>query len=103
MGNKGYCEKHGDVNLWSACEHIIHGKARNIILAEPKTAMCFKCTRRIYELDVYGFESICEHCLKDIVHDLIKLSETDEDVRNIIVGLEHLEGIKPFETQKAGK
>jgi len=91
MPEKGYCEKHGEVELWTACEHIIHGKAGNIILAEPRTAMCFQCRKRIYELDVNGFETMCVHCLKDYVDDLIKLSETDEDVRNIVVGLEHLE------------
>lgn len=101
MSNKGSCKLHGEVNLWTACGHIIHGKAKNIILAEPKTAMCFKCANRIYELDVGGFESICEQCLRDIVNDLLKLSETDEDVKNIIVGLERLGNVKLPESVKS--
>ena len=66
------------------------GKARNIALETANTALCFFCSPRLYDIDIDDLASVCEECLKNYIRKLIEHNGAEKDIKDIVVGLKHL-------------
>ena len=102
MTEKAICEKHGEVAVWIVCKHVGSGKADTVIFSENQDALCFDCAhdfQNLTELDVVG---MCEECLKDFTAKLMIDTQTFANLKNRVLGIEHLKGKKSFPTESGG-
>ncbi len=90
MSTKATCEKHGKVAVWIVCRHVGDGSADTIIFSEKRDALCFTCAREFQNLTESDVVGMCEECLKDFTAKLMIETETFANLKNRIVGLEHL-------------
>lgn len=94
MTGKEKCEKHGEVGVWIVCRHVGDGSTDTIIFSEEQDALCFDCAhnfKNLTELDVVG---MCEECLKDFTAKLMIETKTFANLKERVVGIEHLKGKK---------
>jgi protein-arginine kinase activator protein McsA len=90
MNEKGKCEKHGAVSVWIVCKHVGDGSADTVIFSENQDALCFTCADNFKNLAQSDVVGMCEECLKDFTAKLMIGSETFANLKNRIVGVEHL-------------
>lgn len=94
MSEKGICKKHGEVSLWIVCKHVGDGSADTVIFSENQDALCFACADNFQNLSQDDVVGMCEECLKDFTAKLMINAETFANLKNRLVGLEHLKGKK---------
>jgi protein-arginine kinase activator protein McsA len=94
MVEKALCKKHGEVNVWIVCQHVGAGKADSVIFSERSDALCFECANNFQDLTEEHIVGMCEECLKDFTAKLMADSQTFANLKNRVVGLEHLKGRK---------
>ena len=97
MTEKETCLKHGEVFVWVVCKHVGTGSADTIIFSENQDALCFDCAHdfdNLTELDVVG---MCEECLKDFTAKLMIDAQTFANLKNRILGIEHLKGKRNYD------
>ncbi len=92
MSEKVQCKKHGEVNVWIVCKHVGTGKADTIIFSENNDALCFECAHNFEKLSEQDVVGMCEGCLKDFTAKLMIDSQTFSNLKNRVVGIEHLKG-----------
>jgi hypothetical protein len=51
----------------------------------------FFCVPRLYVLDIEDLGAVCEECLKNFIRQLVEHIKVEGDIKNIVVGLEHLD------------
>lgn len=88
------CEKHGAVSTWIVCKHVGNGSADTVIFSENQDALCFGCADNFKNLTQSDVVSMCEECLKDFTANLMIGSQTFANLKNRIMGVEHLKGKK---------
>lgn len=99
MTEKEKCEKHGEVSVWIVCRHVAERSADTAIFSENQDALCFECAhnfQNLTELDVVG---MCEECLKDFTAELMISTQTFANLKNRVIGLEHLKGARSFASE----
>lgn len=92
MENKETCKKHGEVPVWIVCKHVGSGSAETVIFSDNQDALCFDCAdnfRHLSEQDIVG---MCEECLKDFTAQLMINTQSFANLKNRIIGVEHLKG-----------
>lgn len=94
MSEKGKCEKHGAVSAWIVCKHVGDGSADTVIFSENQDALCFECADNFKDLTQFDVIGMCEECLKDFTANLMIDSQTFANLKNRVVGIEHLKGKK---------
>lgn len=94
MSEKGKCEKHGEVSVWIVCRHVGDGSADTVIFSENQDALCFDCAHNFETLTESDVIGMCEECLKDFTANLMIDTQTFDNLKNRIMGIEHLKGKK---------
>lgn len=92
MSEKETCKKHGEVTVWVVCNHVGNGTAETIIFSEKQDALCFDCANNFAELTELDVVGMCEGCLKDFTAKLMINTQTFANLKNRVVGIEHLKG-----------
>ena len=92
MEERGVCPRHGEVNIWIVCRHVGRGDADTIVFSEKKDALCFDCARDFEKLTEPDVAGMCEECLKDFTAKLMIQTQTFANLKNRILGIEHLKG-----------
>ena len=90
MTEKEICTKHGKVSVWIVCRHVGAGSADTIIFSENQDALCFKCADDFKNLTALDVVAMCEECLKDFTATLMIDAKTFANLKNRVVGIEHL-------------
>jgi len=90
MSGKGKCEKHGEVFVWIVCRHVGDGSADTVIFSENQDALCFECAHNFKNLTQSDVIGMCEECLKDFSANLMIDSQTFANLKNRVMGIEHL-------------
>ncbi len=99
MTEKATCKKHGEVFIWIVCKHVGDGSADTIIFSENQDALCFQCARNFHKLSELDVVAMCEECLKDFTAQLMIDTKTFANLKNRVMGIEHLKGRKSFTTE----
>ena len=94
MSGKGKCEKHGAVSVWIVCRHVGDGSADTVIFSENQDALCFECANNFKNLTQSDVVGMCEECLKDFTANLMIDTQTFANLKNRVMGIEHLKGKK---------
>jgi len=92
MTVKESCPKHGEVSIWIVCRHVGQGSADTIIFSENQDALCFDCANDFKNLTDQDVVGMCEECLKDFTAKLMIDTQTFANLKNRVVGIEHLKG-----------
>jgi len=96
MTQKEKCEKHGEVSLWIVCRHVIEGNADTVIFSENQDALCFECARNFKNITEQDVVAMCEECLKDFTAKLMIDTQSFANLKNRVIGLEHLKGKRGY-------
>jgi protein-arginine kinase activator protein McsA len=94
MTEKAVCKKHGEVSVWVVCRHVASGSADTIIFSEGQDALCFACARDFKNLAEQDVVGMCEECLKDFTAKLMIGTKTFANLKDRVMGFEHLKGKK---------
>ena len=94
MNGKEQCEKHGAVSVWIVCKHVGEGSADTVIFSENQDALCFECAHNFKNLTQFDVVGMCEECLKDFTANLMIDTQTFANLKNRVIGIEHLKGEK---------
>ena len=92
MNHQETCKKHGAVPVWIVCKHISNGSSDTIIFSENQDALCFACADNFKNLSEEDVTGMCEGCLKDFTAQLMINSQSFANLKNRVVGVEHLKG-----------
>ncbi|MCP3892077.1 MAG: hypothetical protein GY702_24885 [Desulfobulbaceae bacterium] len=90
------CKKHGEVSVWIVCRHVAAGNADTIIFSENQDALCFECAGNFKDLNESDVMGMCEECLKDFTAKLMIDSKTFANLKDRVVGIEHLKGKRNY-------
>lgn len=82
MSDRGHCPKHGEVELWVVCKHIVTGEAEGAWLRPDKIAFCKWCAIKGAATPLDDLAGICEQCLKQRIEGID------------VVGIEYLDKTK---------
>ncbi len=92
MKEKATCKKHGEVSVWIVCKHVGAGSADTVIFSENKDALCFDCANNFKNFSEQDVVGMCEECLKDFTAKLMASTQTFANLKNRVIGIEHLKG-----------
>lgn len=92
MADKEKCRKHGEVSVWIVCRHVGNGSAETVIFSERRDALCFDCANDFANLAEHDVVGMCQECLKDFTARLMISSQTFANLKNRVIGVEHLNG-----------
>ena len=92
MTQKEKCKKHGEASLWIVFRHVGEGSADTIIFNENQDALCFECAHNFKNLIEQDVVAMCEECLKDFTAKLMIDTQSFANLKNRVIGLEHLKG-----------
>ena len=100
MNETAHCRKHGEVPLWIVCRHVAEGKADTVVFTDNRDGLCFDCAHNFKELGEEDVALMCKECLKDFVAKLMIDARTLANIKERVLGLEHLDwkGPVPEET-----
>jgi hypothetical protein len=89
----GYCGKHGQVEIWTACKHLKDFPVK-IYFSGAKEAVCSDCLDRVEELTLDDLIPVCIDCLRNIVkthfEHAMEQGMSENDIMNMFFGLENL-------------
>ena len=102
MTQKEKCEKHGEASLWIVCRHVGEGSADTIIFSENQDALCFECAHNFKNLTEQDVVAMCEECLKDFTAKLMIDTQSFANLKNRVIGLEHLKGKRGYPIEENG-
>ncbi len=102
MIEKATCDKHGAVSVWIVCKHVGGGSADTVIFSENQDALCFECAHNFKNLTENDVVGMCEECLKNFTAKLMINTQTFANLKNRVLGIEHLKGKRryPAETDR---
>ena len=90
MAEKQVCKKHGEVSVWIVCKHVGAGSAETVVFSENQDALCFDCAHNFADLGETDIVGMCEECLKDFTARLMINTQTFNNLKNRIQGIEYL-------------
>ena len=103
MNKQEKCERHGEVFVWIVCRHVGCGSADTVIFSENQDALCFECARNFKNIKEQDVVAMCEECLKDFTAQLMIGTQTFANLKNRVMGIEHLKGKNSLTAKKVAK
>ena len=95
MSDTAHCPKHGETSLWIVCRHVAEGKAETVVFTENEDGLCFDCAHNFQALKEEDVALMCRECLKDFAAKLMIDAGTWANLKERVLGLEHLKGEGP--------
>lgn len=89
------CKKHGDTPTWIVCRHVAGGSAKTVVFTKNEDGLCFECAHNLAALREEDVALMCRECLKDFAAKLMIDSGTYANLKERVLGLEHLGGDGP--------